>query len=201
MSTQNYTEIEAKFYIADLARVEKELIDAGAKQVQERTHEYNIRYDTASLELSQKSQVLRLRQDDEARMTFKGKNVNDEGAVSRQEIEFTVGDFEGAKKLLKALGYEVFAIYEKYRTTYELDGNEWMLDEMPFGNFVEIEGKDGEQIRVAAERMGIDWEKRLGVGYMDIFERVKGKLNLDFRDLTFDNFEGIEISADIMQEL
>lgn len=198
MNKNNYREVEAKFYVEDLAGLEKRLKAAGAKLVQAKTHEYNIRYDSPDGELSKKSQVLRLRQDNEAKITFKGNNVDDEGAVSREEIEFSVGDFEAAKKLLEALGYEVFAIYEKYRTTYALDGLLWMLDETPIGKLAEIEGQSGRQIRAAAEKLGIDWETRLMLGYLDIFERIKEKLELDFRDLTFENFEGIEVGDGLL---
>ena len=56
-----------------------------------------------------------------ARFTFKGPSEEEEGGIlSRQEIEFVVGDFESAKQFLEALGYEVVVFYEKFRTTYEL---------------------------------------------------------------------------------
>ena len=35
----------------------------------------------------------------------------------------------------KSLGYVISMIYEKYRTTYELDGVLVTLDEMPCGDF------------------------------------------------------------------
>ena len=60
---------------------------------------------------------------------------------SRQEIEFAVEDFETAKKFLEALGYVQIVIYEKFRTIYELKDSHIMLDELPYGEFVEIEGE------------------------------------------------------------
>jgi len=42
--------------------------------------------------------------------------------------------------VFEALGYAVYMMYEKYRTTFRLDNLEVVLDELPYGNFVEIEG-------------------------------------------------------------
>ena len=62
--------------------------------------------------------------------------------MSRTEIEFGVDDFAKAKQFLEHLGYQSILVYEKYRTTYELDHAHIMLDELPYGNFIEIEGED-----------------------------------------------------------
>lgn len=43
--------------------------------------------------------------------------------------------------LLQELGYVVSEVYEKYRTTYKLNVLQITLDEMPYGMFVEIEGR------------------------------------------------------------
>lgn len=195
MNKIKYEEIEVKLYIEDLAGLENKLKETGAKLIQERTHEFNLRYDKPDGELRARSHVLRLRQDQDARITFKGPSEEDSGAVRREEIEIVVADFEAANKLLQALGYETVVIYEKYRTTYKLGSELWMLDELPMSNVVEIEGQNGEQIQAAAERLGLDWERRVTVGYLDLFARVKKTLGLDFRDLTFENFEGLAVRA------
>jgi adenylate cyclase class 2 len=79
----------------------------------------------------------------------------------RQEIEFTVSDFEAARRFLEALGYHVALMYEKYRTTYDLEGVHITLDKMPYGNFIEIEGPDPASIRRINEQLGLDWEQRV----------------------------------------
>lgn len=196
MSKPNYTEIEAKFYVADLAGLETQLAAAGAELVGARVLEHNLRFDTEDNKLRQARQVLRLRKDTQVRMTFKGPNVEDHGAVSRQEVEFTMGNFEAGRKLLEALGYRVEVIYEKYRTTYKLDDQLWMLDELPFGDFVEIEGQEASEIRAGAEKLGLAWERRVKHGYLYLFGRVKATLRLEFRDLTFMNFDGVQVSEE-----
>src|SRR4030095_9420092 len=171
-------EIEAKFYVRDLKRIEARLRPPppfghlpqirnklirkfinfysriwgrlGGGVIQPRVLKTNIRFDLfddAQPQLRSEGRVLRLRQDTEARLTYKSGGVKEQGVASRTEIEFTVEDFEKAKSFLEALGYQKLLEYEKNRTIYELSGCHIMLDELPYGNFVEIEGENIEAIR------------------------------------------------------
>lgn len=198
MSNPSYTEVEAKFYIADLVGVETRLEAEGAELVQARAHQHNLRFDRLDGELHAAHKVLRLRQDDQASITYKGPNVLEDGVFRRDEIEFEIADFEAAKKLLEALWYQTIMVNEKYRTTYSLWGLLWMLDELPLGKFLEIEGRHPQDIQAAAIRLGLDWEARLQHGYYQLFARAKEALGLDLRDLTFANFEGVEVSAQVL---
>jgi adenylate cyclase class 2 len=105
-----------------------------------------------------------------------------------------VEDFEKGRDFLEALGYQVSMIYEKYRATYELNETLVMLDEMPFGHFVEVEGETLEQIQDVSGQLGLDWSAAIGAGYTSLFENVKKSLKLPFRDLSFENFEGIKVT-------
>src|SRR3990172_1232689 len=134
------TELEIKLYLNDLPAFRQRLEALGAKLVQLRVHEVNLRFDTPEGSLTRSLQVLRLRQDTAARLTYKGPGEDTGGVRARRELEFTVSDFEAARALLEALGYQVSLMYEKYRTTYDLDGVYVTLDEMPYGDFAEIEG-------------------------------------------------------------
>lgn len=192
-------ELEVKFYVHDLAAIEQHLVSLDAVLVQPRTFEINLRFDTPEQELSTNFRVLRLRQDTAARMTFKGPAYGSEGVRVRQEIEFIVEDFEAARDLLEALGYQVSMGYEKYRTVYDLGEVHITLDEMPYGNFVEIEGPDPESILEVNLDLGLIWEARASESYVNIFERLKKELKLDFRDLSFENFTWLEISPDQMK--
>ncbi len=93
---QNNQEIEVKFYITDLPALAQRLEGLGAHLVHGRTHEINLRFDTPQGDLLRQYQVLRLRQDNKARLTYKGPAQTLEGARARQEIEFTVSDFSSA---------------------------------------------------------------------------------------------------------
>jgi adenylate cyclase class 2 len=186
-------ETEVKFYVRNLANLEKNVRSSGAHSIQARTHELNLRFDTPDGQFQREGRVLRLRRDDAARLTYKDGSRSQSGAVSRREIEFTVSDFESARKLIEALGYGVVFIYEKYRTTYELDGAHVMLDETPIGNFVEIEG-ELDQLRPIAEKLGLDWEAAVPASYHALFERARQRRGLAFRDLSFENFQGMDVT-------
>ena len=108
----NGQEIEAKFFVKNLDRIEQRLLELKARLIQPRIHEINLRFDDAGNTLRSSFRVLRLRQDDKARMTFKGPSVEEVGGIlSRREIEFVVEDFEKARELLEALGYRVVVFY------------------------------------------------------------------------------------------
>lgn len=184
-------ELEVKFYVSDLAEIEKQLVKLGATLVQPRTHEYNLRFDTPGGDLAQAESMLRLRRDAGSHVTFKGPSSTLGGVLARQEIEFEVSNFPAAQKLIEALGFRSKFVYEKYRTTYALDGLKITLDEMPYGPFIEIEGKDAAGIQVAANQLNLDWQRRLPETYVSIFRRLKELFSLHFTDLTFSNFEGV----------
>ena len=200
--TSSSQEIEAKFYVKDLGKVEARLRELGARLLRPRVHELNLRYDRPDGCLRREHRVLRLRQSDDIRLTYKGPSSIVDGAMSRQEIEFTVGDFEAAKAFLEALDYQLVVLYEKYRTTYTIETSEVskdlgglsaliMLDELPYGNFVEIEGPCAASIHVAADSLNLKWDAAIAESYLALFEQLRGKLGFTFRDLTFENFTGL----------
>ncbi len=193
----NGQETEAKFYIRDLRKIELRLQELKAQLIQPRTHETNLRFDNANSDLRRSYRVLRLRQDEKARFTFKGPSVEKEGGVlSRQEIEFVVEDFESAKQFLEALGYEAVVFYEKFRATYELNDTHIMLDELPYGEFIEIEGESVEAIHNIANLLGLNWDAMIKAGYHALFERVTGKYNLESSQLSFAALKNIKITGD-----
>jgi len=185
-----YQELEVKFYVRDLPAVEARLKTLGARLEAERVFEVNLRFDTPDGRLGRASQVVRLRQDSRARLTYKGPSSNSDGAKLRTEIEFEVADFQAARAFLEALGYPVAMAYEKYRTTYVLDDAEVVLDELPYGAFVEVEGLDAETIRRVTSRLGLAWERSAPESYVSLFYGVRARLGLPFSDLTFENFAG-----------
>jgi adenylate cyclase, class 2 len=192
--TKNNQELEVKFYIVDLKALEGKITAQGARLVQPRTHEVNLRFDTPDGELTRTFRVLRLRQDNLARLTYKGPGEELDGVRLRQELEFVVGDFSVAKALFEALGYQVDVMYEKYRTTYSLGEVLVTLDEMPYGDFTEIEGPDGFSIRSVAEQLGLDWEARILDSYLVLFDRLRSALGFEFQHLSFANFETLDVS-------
>lgn len=188
-------ETEVKFYLNDLAGLERRARELGAALVQPRVFELNLRFDTPDHSLKQTARVLRLRQDTAARLTYKGPGNDEDRVKSREEIEFTVSDFDAARSVLEAIGYRVVLVYEKYRTVYDLGEVHLMLDEMPYGSFAEIEGPDSESIRRAALRLNLDWETRSCASYTGLFEQVRRALDLQPGNLTFARFSGLQVTA------
>jgi adenylate cyclase class 2 len=186
------TELEVKFYLSRREAVQAKL-DQRGQVIAPRVHEVNLRFDTPDFSLTSSGRLLRLRQDSRARVTYKGTGSEEGGARLRQELEFSVSDFEVARKLFEALGYQVYTMYEKYRTTYQLGNVEVVLDELPTGDFLEIEGPDSESIREAASGLGLNWEARILESYTVLFERTRSSLGLDFRDLSFANYRGLAV--------
>jgi adenylate cyclase class 2 len=189
-------ELESKFHLSHPKALEARLQDLGAHLLHTRTHEYNLRFDTPDQNLTQGYRLLRLRKDQSARLTYKGPSTNQSGVNVREEIEVTVGDFDTTTQLLHALGYVVTAVYEKYRTSYELGGLHVTIDEMPFGVFLEIEGEDAGRIRSATAQLGLDGGVYIALNYLQIFRQLKEAYHLDFDEVLFENFEGIEISLE-----
>jgi len=188
-------ETEAKFYVRDLSRIKSELERLGAQLIQARVLETNIRFDLPGAKLRAEGRVLRLRRDREVRLTYKSASIKEQGVLSREEIEFVVEDFDKAKSFLEALGYQKLVYYEKYRTTYEWNKAHIMLDELPYGSFVEIEGQTIEAIRLVADQLSLNWTTAIGTSYNALFERVRQALKLSFPDLSFANFENMEVQA------
>lgn len=193
----NGRETEVKFYVRDLKRVELRLRELKARLIQPRVHEVNLRFDNPGGDLRRSLKVLRLRKDSKAKLTFKGPSEAREGGVlSRREVEFTVGDFDSAREFLELLGFVPIVFYEKYRATYELEGVHVMLDELPYGEFVEIEGEDIVALRRVAGLLGLNWEAMVKAGYHALFERVVDKHGLEAGKLSFKALENVRITPD-----
>lgn len=186
-------ETEVKLYVPDLAAVARRLEAVGATISAPRVYERNVRYDDAARTFATGGTVLRLRQDTRARLTYKDgdRQIGKHGS-SRFETEVEVSDYNDMATILSKLGYIPVMVYEKYRTTYELDGTEVTLDEMPYGNFVEVEGEDEAIGRVVAA-LELGGAQRMRGSYTTLFKSVKQRLGLNFNDLTFANFEGISV--------
>ena len=191
----DHREIEVKFYVKALSPIASRLSALGAVQIQARLHEYNLRFDTPTGSLERQSKVLRLRRDSAAYLTFKGPGALVDGVSQRQEIEFSLDNFDAARAFLGALGYQVSMVYEKYRAVYRLEHALVTLDEMPFGHFVEIEGPDGATIQQICTLLGLNWGARIVDSYAGLFNVVRSNLGLDTDHLTFDVFSGLQVTA------
>ena len=188
-------EVEVKFLVDDLKGFRDRLLAAGATLKKPRVYERNIRFDTQAERLRQNEMLLRLRQDQSARLTFKGRAEEDSSSEAkvREELEITVSDFYTTATILERIGFHPVQVYEKYRETFHINTVEVVLDEMSFGNFVELEGEEVD-IKATASTLHLDWSQRILDNYLLLMGKVKQHYNLPFNDLTFANFESLAIS-------
>lgn len=185
-------EIEVKFLLADPALIRRRLIELGAEP-QGRVFEKNIRFEDRQHSFKRTGRLLRLRQDRRARLTFKSVEPDPDGQFKvYRELEVGVDDFKAMHDLLAAVGFHPVQAYEKWRETLFLEHTEFCLDTLPFGEFLEIEG-NRRSIRRFADRLGLPWEHRILDTYLHIFEQLRQKKGLSFSDLTFDNFQTVQV--------
>lgn len=193
-------ETEIKLLVPNLRDVEAQLVALGAALHAPRVFERNARYDLPDGSLTAKGVVLRLRQDSRARLTYKEAGTLSDGVMSRFEAEIEVSDFGTMETILLRLGYVFAFAYEKYRTTYALNGCEVTLDEMPFGAFVEIEGEQTAILDVLRE-LQLEDAPRIEMSYAGAFNALRERFSLPFTDATFDNFRDITLDSDLTSVL
>lgn len=192
----DHLEVEVKFLVADLTAVRHQLLLVGATVSKPRVFERNLRLDTLDEQLLHKQQLLRVRQDTAVTITFKSEPLHlpQSEAKIREEIEFTANDADTAVLLFQRLGYIPVQVYEKYRETFQWGDVEVVLDELPFGSFVELEGAESD-IKTAAAKLNLDWNGRVLANYLGLMAQLQAHHNLPFSDLTFANFQGLPYSA------
>jgi len=185
-------EIEVKFYLKDIESMRRNLLELGIES-KGRVFETNIRYEDNHNTLSQKKTLLRLRQDKKTTLTFKSRpTMKSRDFKVFNELEVEVDDLATMGQILEALGFHPEQKYEKWRETLILDRTGLFLDRMPYGDFLEIEGQP-QDIKYCASRLGLDWHKRILRNYLEIFEIIIKNLNLKIKDLTFKNFENVNV--------
>jgi adenylate cyclase class 2 len=192
-----YEEIEVKFLLHDLPAMRQRVLAMGATLTIPRTYEENLLFDTPDQQLAQQGHLLRLRRDRRNLITYKEpRSHNDPDFKVRHEYEVEVSDFAQARAIFEKLGFFPSLRFEKYRETFAYQGAEIVLDEVPVGTFMEIEGTR-DLIRTIAATLGLDFETRVLAGYSDIFEAVRTTYKLPVTDITFDNFRTLNIDLRI----
>lgn len=184
-------EIEAKFYLNHPDTLRVKLVSLGAVLKHPRVFEVNLRFDTPDGKMVRNQQVLRLRKDERVHLTYKGPTQPLQNVAIRDEIELEVNDFPSARNFLEALGFQIVISYEKWRTTYQLGAVEIVLDELPYGNFCELEGPDEKSIETTARSLSLHWDARCTLSYLALFSHFVSKRGLILKNLTFAEFDGV----------
>ena len=106
--------------------------------------------------LDDRNAVLRLRKTNERTiLTYKEKLGLQNEFKHQIEHETAVDNVEATEAIIEKLGYRLSVIYEKHRKAYHLGNVEVVLDELPFGLYMEIEGTM-EDILTVEKQIGAD---------------------------------------------
>ncbi len=133
-------EIEKKYRLPPERRraVEETLQEFGAEFRGEDNEENTIFRGQA---LSKKGSILRIRKVGERTiLTYKHRLSGDGGTKHQIEEETEVADAVSIRNIVEALGLVAGVVYEKRRKTWKFRETEVVIDELPFGLFMEIEG-------------------------------------------------------------
>ena len=144
-------EIEKKFRLTKKQRDEVllRLTKIGAKRKGE-DFEVNTLYTGEALKLGRS--VLRLRRiGKRGLLTYKERFPTASDIKHQREDETRVDDPDAMELILEALGFNPALVYEKRRTTWMLGKAEIVVDELPFGFFMEIEGSEPDILRIESK--------------------------------------------------
>ena len=147
-------EIEKKYRLTKKQRAEVllRLPRIGAKRMGEE-FEVNTLYAGEALDLGRS--VLRLRRiGKRGILTYKERFPSRSDIKHQVEDETRVDDPDAMELILEALGFTPGLIYEKHRETWTLGTAEIVVDELPFGLFMEIEGAE-QEIRDIESKLAI----------------------------------------------
>ena len=148
-------EIEKKYRLTKKQRQEVlgRLPAIGAKRKGE-DFEVNTLYTGDTLDVTRS--VLRLRRiGDRGVLTYKESLPPQLDMKHRREDETRVDDPDAMELILEALGFTPALVYEKRRETWRLGQSEIVIDELPFGLFMEIEGSE-KSIREIENNLAIN---------------------------------------------
>jgi adenylate cyclase class 2 len=164
-------EIEKKYRIdkKTLVDLTARLAELGAEFAYE-TFEENYLHRGGHLDPA--NSVLRLRKTDkQTTLTYKEKMGLNGDFKHQIEFETVVSDVDATENIIQKLGYKLSVIYEKHRKAWHFRNVEVVLDELPFGYFMEIEGSMKSISAV---------EKQLGADKLEVEPRGYPRLTLKY---------------------
>src|SRR5687768_4043938 len=147
-------ETEKKYHLDEkrLDEITQRLIELGATFQKE---VFEVNYQHRGGDMDERGATLRLRKiGDFTVLTYKERIKSDNGAKSKMEFETSVSDVDAAEAIIERLGYKLTAVYEKRRKYWHFDDVELVIDELPFGLYIEIEGTEDE-IAKAEKKLGL----------------------------------------------
>lgn len=139
-------EIELKILDINVRKLEKQLVDLGAKKILPLTLIKEKTYNSPDGLLNKRKNLFRLRQEDKKiYLTYKYGHKNKNHFRTNQELEIFVDDFKKTNKMLLQLGFTILQIREKKRLSYKLGKVRIEIDKYPpIPAYAEFEGPTKE---------------------------------------------------------
>ncbi len=182
-------ETEIKFRVADLAALTGRLESAGFHIETPRSFESNILYDTPDRQMRARTEILRIRSY-AGRWTLTHKRLPGAGHPGedrhkhRIETETGLAHGDALAEHFLSLGLVAAFRYEKWRTEFADAEGHCVIDELPIGNYAELEGP-AAWIDRAAFRLGVDPAQYITLSYGRLFEQWREQRRSLAQDLTF----------------
>lgn len=141
-------EIEKKYRLSLKSRraIEKRLRSLGS-QPKPLEHEENTIYCGGTLGFGLRALRLR-RVNGEAILTFKERIPSKSPIKHQKENETWVKNADATDAILRGIGFTPALVYEKRRTRWDVGKAKVVIDELPYGLFMEIEASEREIKRV-----------------------------------------------------
>ena len=187
-------EIEVKFRVENIQKLEEKLRGLGFRVVTPRTFERNTLYDTPDRRLRNQQAILRIRKyGDRWVLTHKCLPPTHDPEARhkhRVETETEVADGDALGAIFAQLGYGPVFAYEKWRSEYADANGHCVLDETPIGAFAELEGPE-EWIDATSARLGVDPSSLMTVSYGRLFDDWRAETGSSASDMTFAAVQGL----------
>lgn len=155
------TEIEAKWLNIDLESMREQLRNNGAELIAKERLIARIAYDYPDKRLEKINGWVRVRNEGD-KITLSYKQLNDRTLHGTKEITVVVDDFEATCSFLESVGMKSKSFQETKRESWKLGDTEVELDTWPWiPSFVEIEAKSEKELKIVAEKLGLDYSDAL----------------------------------------
>jgi len=183
------TEIKIELGTESFLRLKKILFDLGARQVSsfnERTYGF-FTPDRKSIKEGIFPRIKVFNKNKEGILTVKIKKQKKTKYFQRNEFSLLISNVKNARDVLCTLGYSKERIFDKKREIWKFKKKdiEICLDKLPFGNYVEIEGKPKE-IEKTIKKLKLERYKRITKAYLAVYDEWRKKNNVKSENAIFE---------------
>jgi len=171
-------EIEVKFEISNIRKIQQGLKKIGAKKIS-KVLQQDISFDDENETFMKQDKLLRVRKEgDNVILAFKSKKKKARFKEA-EEIEIKVSDFKKTKGILKRIGFYPMGEFRKTRERWDFKNSEILIDQTALGNFLEIEGTKKE-IEEIIKLLELDSKKRSSKTYHELYKEYCKKKGIKF---------------------